>query len=250
MNLQTPDSTTDNTPADEPEPGLSRIFLRCLLQALAATIPAGTGPASATAEAWAEQWDAARELFDAMQPRNPIEAVLAARAVAAHHASMDMYARAAVPGTTDEKALRLCASAAAASRSFDTALRMLEKRQAKPRDAAGKPASKRPPAPARAAQQPAVAEPPTPPAPIPHVELFQPRDKFGQPIPAWRYEWMTPAQRRAAYCYPRNPELEAAAIAEEEAMIAEHALGSEARGQKAEDAAQQAADPDAAPGAS
>ena len=34
---------------------------------------------------------------------------------------------------------------------------------------------------------------------------------------------MTPAQRRAAYSYPRNPELEAAAIAEEEKMIAEHA---------------------------
>ena len=32
---------------------------------------------------------------------------------------------------------------------------------------------------------------------------------------------MSMAQRRARYCWPRNPELEAIAIAEEEAAIAE-----------------------------
>lgn len=145
-------------------------------------------------------------------------------------------------GTSDEKALRLRAGATAASRSFDTALRTLDKRQ-NPDSAArpeGKPASKRPSAAAQKAPPPADSDPPAAPAPIQDIELFQPRDRHGKPIPDWRYEWMTMAQRRATYCYPRNPELEAVAIAEEEAMIAEQA---------ATDAAQQAADPDAPPDA-
>jgi hypothetical protein len=38
---------------------------------------------------------------------------------------------------------------------------------------------------------------------------------------------MTKAQRRALHVWPRNPELEAAAVAEEEAMIAEQAKQAE-----------------------
>ena len=236
MDMQTPDfATTEET-------SLSRIFLKRLLQKLASTLPLD---AEQDSEGFAEEWDAARELFFAMQPRNPVEAALAARAVACHYRSMDMLSRAAQPGTSDEKALRLSANAIAAGRSFDAALKTLEKRHNKlapglsargpADDTAAKPAPKRT---GKAAQPP---EPAPAAAPIPHVELFQPRDKYGNPIPPWRYEWMTPAQRRAAYCYPRNPELEAAAIAEEEKMIAE---------QKAEDAARQAINPDAEPGSS
>jgi hypothetical protein len=69
---------------------------------------------------------------------------------------------------------------------------------------------------------PFVLPPPTP------CELYQPRDKFGQPIPVSRPELMTMKQRRARYGYrgeEQTPEevLVAEAIAEEEAMIAAEA---------------------------
>ena len=218
MDTQTPDFETA-----APAPGISRIFIKRLLRKLAATLPID---AHEIPEEFAEEWEAARELFYSMQPRDPLEAALAARAVACHYRNMDMLARAAKPDVSDEKVLRLSATAAAAGRSFDAAVRMLEKRH--------KPAAEAAPKPTR---QPARQPEPVPePTPVTPVELFQPRDKYGKPIPDWRFEWMTMAQRRATYCYPRNPELEAEAIAEEEKMIAEQA---------ALDAAQPAASPDA-----
>lgn len=66
--------------------------------------------------------------------------------------------------------------------------------------------------------------------PVPAVDIFQPRDRFGQPIKRYRWQDMTMAQRRATYASPRDPEFDAIAIAEQEAMIAE---------QKALEAAQQ-----------
>ena len=65
---------------------------------------------------------------------------------------------------------------------------------------------------------------------MPRLPKFarQPRDRYGNDIPLHRFQDMTPAQRRATYCFPRDPELEAVAIAEEEAMIAEQAATSTA----------------------
>jgi len=214
MDVQTPDSTNSEPATDEVR--LSPIFLKRLLKKLARTLPVDP---QEQPEEFAEEWEAARELFFDMQPRTPLEATLAARAVAMNLRSMDMLDRAARPGTTDEKAQRLTASAIAAGRSLDAALKTLEKRHAKKASDAARPERTR-------TAQPSGPTPDQQPAPIPHVEFFQPRDKTGQPIPDWRYEWMTMAQRRATYCYPRNPELEAIAIAEEEKMIAEHALAS------------------------
>ena len=54
---------------------------------------------------------------------------------------------------------------------------------------------------------------------IPHRRQFVPRDRTGNPIPLWRFEDMTMAQRRATYGDPDDVDLQAAAIAEEEAMI-------------------------------
>jgi hypothetical protein len=142
MDILTPDFDFAEPASDEPDSPLSRIFIRSLLQSLSAALPANGGDSQ---DIVADRWEAAREMFFAMQPRNPIEAALAARAVAAHFATMDMYARAAAPGTSDEKALRLRGSAIAASRSFDTALRTLEKRQTKSREPAKAPV---PPGPA------------------------------------------------------------------------------------------------------
>ncbi len=90
----------------------------------------------------------ARLMFDAFQPRDAIEAMSAARAVAAHHAAMDNFARAAQPGVSDEKVIRLRANALAAGRSVEAALRALEKRRnEKPAPAEEEAAS--PPAPVR-----------------------------------------------------------------------------------------------------
>ncbi|MGA9015403.1 MAG: hypothetical protein WB509_23175, partial [Acetobacteraceae bacterium] len=54
--------------------------------------------------------------------------------------------------------------------------------------------------------------------PIPAV--FRPRDRFGNEIPDWRRDLMTPAQALAAFSYPPDPAQVAAAIAEEAAMMA------------------------------
>lgn len=100
-----------------------------LLDDLAKMAPADKDDSEA---AHARRREAARILFEAMQPRDALESALAARAVAAHYAAMDSYARAARPGTSDENSIRLRNSAFAASRSFDAALRTLDKRRAQP----------------------------------------------------------------------------------------------------------------------
>jgi hypothetical protein len=149
-----------------------------------------------------------------------IEAMLAARMIAAHHATMDGYRRAMQPGVSDAEAVRLRNNAIAAARSFDAALRTLEKRQG--------PAEK-PSQPDRQAARVQHA-PPAPPEPgetLPDAETpivrrrqYVPRNKNGEPIALWRFEDMTMAQRRATYGDPDDVELQAIARAEEEAMIA------------------------------
>ncbi len=115
------------TQSTQPEQ-LFASFVALLLDTLAKMVP---GKDDDT-DACAARRDIARILFEALKPRDALEAVLAARAVAAHHAAMDGYARAAQPGTSDEKAIRLRNSAIAASRSFDAVLRALEKLRKEP----------------------------------------------------------------------------------------------------------------------
>jgi hypothetical protein len=178
-----------------------------MLRLLAASLPQG----GASPEICAENLAAAREMFLASKPRDAVEAGAAVRAVAAHFASMDMYARAARPNLTDETARRLRAAAIACARAAEAA----------------KPSVAKPPATAIPKSAKAEALPATPvdyskptvPAELPE-ECFQPRDRFGNPIPNWRTDLMTKAQLYAALAYPRDPELETVAIAEEEAMIA------------------------------
>ncbi len=199
-------------------------FAQHLMQALAATVPEDDeGDATAGQRA-------AGQLFEALDPRDAADAQLAAIAVAAAQAAMDGFARAARPGTSDEAAVRLRSGALAAGRAYATALRYLRKRQS---DAAPvKPAPK--PRPRRAVVARPDPEPPPredqpAPAPIPLDEgEFQARDRHGRPIPGHRTDLMTRAQVLAVLAYPRSPALEAAAVAEEEAMIA---------GQAAQDAA-------------
>jgi hypothetical protein len=133
MDMQRPDIETVEPPTTGACNQLSRVALRCLLRILSTTLPVNGGD---SAEIAAEKWELARELFFAMEPTNAIEAMLAARAVAAQFATLDLYARAAQSGTADDKMLRLRAKAIAESRSSDAALRELDKRHAQAAKAA------------------------------------------------------------------------------------------------------------------
>jgi hypothetical protein len=80
----------------------------------------------------AERGSFARAALQALRPRNVIEAMLAARAIAAHYAAMDGFRRAVQPDISNADVVRLRSNAIAAARSFDATLRVLEKRQSLP----------------------------------------------------------------------------------------------------------------------
>ncbi|MGO9998198.1 MAG: hypothetical protein ACLPKW_10705 [Acetobacteraceae bacterium] len=226
--MQSPDQTPTN-PAGKPGGRLSPNFVAQLMQTLDAAMPGADTDQSR---------GATRELFEALNPRDPAEAQLAAIAVAAAQSAMDGFARAARPGVSDGTAMRLRGSALAAGRAYATALRYLRKPQAVAPQPAKPARSKATPA---AAAQPPPAEPAgetqeIPPGfialrpgatPIPAV--FRPRDRFGNEIPDWRRDLMTSAQALAAFSYPPDPAQVAAAIAEEAAMMAKQ-TGLDARG--------------------
>lgn len=213
MDIQTPDHTPPRSAGSPGQP--SPNFIAHVMQTLGAATD--------------QQRDATRELFEALDPRDPADAQLAAIAVAAAQSAMDNFARAARPGVSDETAVRLRGSALAAGRAYATALRYLRKPQAMAAQPAKPARSRATPA---SAPQPPPAEPAgetqeIPPGfialrrgatPIPAV--FCPRDRFGNEIPDWRRDLMTPAQALAAFSYPPDPAQVAAAIAEEAAMMA------------------------------
>jgi hypothetical protein len=181
---------------------LSPTLLRCLLRQIDAALPA-----SATPEIAADNQQAAHELFFAMHPHDAVEAAAAVLAVTAHFAAIDLHARASRPGLSDETVMRLRAAANACARPSQAARR--GNKTSRSATAARKP--------------PAEPEPEAEAEPLerPQIYQFQPRNRFGQPIPLANWEEMTMAQRRATYAPKRDPEVEAAAIADEEAMIAE-----------------------------
>ena len=218
MDIHTPDFAATPDLAQDPQSPTSRICHNRLLQSLAATMPVDR---AADPKAWAEQWDHTRETYDSLAPSDPAEAALAAFAVPALQGAMDSLARASRPGISDDRAARLRGGALAAGRVYAAVFRTLRKQQAAASDAA-RAATPAEPAPAVDPAADGFINPLTG-EPIPRFEEFQPRDRFGQPIPTWRAQDMTMAQRRATYAFPRDPELEAIATAEEDAMIAEQA---------------------------
>jgi hypothetical protein len=195
MDMQPPDR-----PATEPAPFAGA--LRQLQALMAAAMPAGDR---------ADTLGSVRELFEALAPRDAAEAYLAAIAAAAAHASLDSFIRAARPGLSDETVARLRSAGLAAGRAYASAFRMLRRR---PEKAPAEPAPAEAPAPVQSPEEPGE---------------FQPRDRSGQPIATHRTDLMTRKQVLAVLAYPRDPDLEAAAIVEEEAMIAgQAALGVQA----------------------
>ncbi len=142
--------------AVQPEP-LFASFVDMLLETLAKLVPAKADGA----DVQATRRNFARALFDAFKPRDMLEAMVAADAVAAHCAAMDLFARASPSSVSDKAVVSLRGKALAASRSFYAALRMLEKRRA---PVARPPADLQRPD-ARAATARPVLPPETPPRP-------------------------------------------------------------------------------------
>lgn len=180
MDMHTPDDPP-NAPTNTPERPLSDIFTKRLLQSLAATMPMERRDGSPE---WAEKWDATRELFDSLDPRNPADAQLAVFAIAAAQSAMDNFARAAQPGMSDDQVARLRGRALAAGRAYASALRYLRKPQPAQRPIpAAKPAPDMPaePPPAdtmKAAPKSAPAKPAPPeiaPPPLETVPNAAPR---------------------------------------------------------------------------
>jgi len=101
-------------------------FITLLIGTLVRTIPS---TADQTESDRAANLSLVRTMIEAFHPSDPMEAAEAARAVAAHFAAMDSFARAARPGVADEKAVRLRANALAAGRMFSTTLRNHRRQQ-------------------------------------------------------------------------------------------------------------------------
>jgi hypothetical protein len=104
-------------------------FITLLIGTLVRTIPS---TADQTEADRAANFSIVRTMIEAFHPTDPTEAAEAARAVAAHFAAMDSFARAAKPGVADEKAVRLRANALAAGRVFSTTLQNHRRQQRQP----------------------------------------------------------------------------------------------------------------------
>lgn len=155
-------ANTDPSPTTETPDQLTPSFIARLLAMIIATIP---GTPTDTQAAKAELQEFVRILFAAFHPQTPIEAAVAARAITAWFAAMDLLGRAARPGLADDTVRRLRGTANATARAFDAALRERAKRQPKPLPA--QPAAAPAPQPAAAAPQPKPAAPNRAPTPEP-----------------------------------------------------------------------------------
>jgi hypothetical protein len=167
--------------------------------------------------------EAIRVAFLSMRPRTPTEAMLAAEAIGAHHVIMDCFRVALSPETDPTVAARARSNAATLSRVRLANLRALEKLPSAPASVQTKPPAKRIADAGRQVDAPMPEVPAQEPIPTQERTYF-PRDRFGNPIPLWRWQDMTMAQRRATYEEPRNVgALRETALAEEAAMIAAQA---------------------------
>jgi hypothetical protein len=80
--------------------------------------------------------EAAAAMLAALNPRDAIQAAFAARAVAAHHAAMECFRRAALEGVPDALMTRLFASGMSLSRLSMQLIKALEQRKAMARPGA------------------------------------------------------------------------------------------------------------------
>jgi hypothetical protein len=192
----------------------SPIFALMLEQLADALPPLETESPTANAR----RQEVARAMVIAAHPADPIEAALAISAAVAYQASLACNALAAAPGLTGVQSNRHARTAIAQDRAFHAGIAALAKHRGAAAPQGARTASRQQPEP----------EPQPDDDPIPHLPQFQPRNRHGEPIPLYRWQDMTPKQRRATYGDPYDTATWAAATEEEEAMIA---------AQKADDAA-------------
>jgi hypothetical protein len=203
---------------DQPGDTLDPAFIDHLLGALVGALPPAKDEQAAIARR-----EAIRVAFLSMRPRTPTEAMLAAETIGAHHVIMDCFRVALSPDTDPTAAARARSNAATLSRVRLANLRALAKPPPVPATVQTRSPAKRN---ANAGRQLDAASPEEPAQEqIPTQQrTYFPRDRFGKPIPLWRWQDMTMAQRRATYAEPRNVgALREAALAEEAAMIAAQA---------------------------
>ncbi len=138
----------------EPQPAApsSPLDLATLNTLLRNTLDALPQHKQLTPQDLAESRQAALHLVAALAPRDPAEAALAGRCVAAHHALMEAFRCAAVPDLPATLMLRFQGRAIALSRVMTATLRELEQRQQRP-------ARRLAPALPQPAAQPAAAPP-------------------------------------------------------------------------------------------
>jgi hypothetical protein len=174
---------------------LDPIFLADLIEALAGTLCAGSADDAVMA---------AHRALAAFAPGGLVEAILAARMIAAHHASIDSFRRAMLPGVADADAVRLRNNAIAAGRSFDAAQRILDRRRA-PAGMPGKPAPHKGPPPHEAApvEDELAAFTPEEIAAAEYALDNDPADlaraELAKRIPLHMFDDMTMEERRIAY---------------------------------------------------
>src|SRR5579863_5466644 len=201
MDIHTPDNSLPS--ADD--------FTDILEATLENTVPASQAD---TPERRAKTLADARREFAAFNPLDAADARLAAFAIADMLGAVDSLERAAKPGVGGETAGRLRGNALAAARFYKSTLHALRKRSQP--DAEPLPST-------RAAAAARKSEPPPQEIePIPHIEVFQPRDRRGKPIPRWRNDLMSRKQKNATY-NPRDKAAWDLAREEEDAAIAEQA---------------------------
>jgi hypothetical protein len=78
------------------------------------------------------RWSGGLTLLEAFQPRTPVEAMLAAQIIAAHHGIMECHYRAMRLDHEEALAVKLRANVVGLTRAQDINMRALERRQAKP----------------------------------------------------------------------------------------------------------------------
>jgi hypothetical protein len=111
---------------------LTDITIRHVLRAVLDTLPVDPQRDPEDERAMRE---ATAEAIAALAPRDATEALFAGRAVAAHHAAMECFRRAAQPDVSDDLGMRLLGRAAALSRLAMQTIAALEQRQATARSA-------------------------------------------------------------------------------------------------------------------
>ena len=205
MNIASPPSTT----AAQAEFAASDLLAH-MLEDMADAIP--VRPAE-TPERTAHRHNAARAMVIGMHPVDAVEAAIAIAATIAFFASASLHSRATSPSATEHEATNLTHVAMAEHRAFNTGVRDLNKRYAPDEPPARQRASER--------QKPGADAEASDTSPIPHLPQFQPRDRYGKPIPLYRFRDMTRFQRLATYGDPFDKAAWDLATEEEEVAIAE-----------------------------